>query len=79
MKRICLICGDEIISGSRKKFYCSQECNRAMNRRLSNRRTYGRKLNLHADFNIFKHIVEASENTEEFYELYEKYFGGDDD
>ena len=73
MKRICLFCGDEIISGSQRKYYCSYECNK----RMHNRRTLG--ISLEKDFDLFKHIVEASENAEEFYELYGRYFGGDDD
>ena len=77
MKDICLYCGGKILFRNvwqRERRYCSKSCAMKMKNR---RRDHGLTISEH--FEIFQHLVAVSNSPEEFYELYEKYFGGDDD
>ena len=64
MKNICLYCGD--YKSSTRKYYCSTACGVRMKNRMP--------CVIKPDFDIFKNLVAAAENYDEFKELYTKYF-----
>ena len=66
MKKICLNCGEKIISSTRKKF-CSTRCNDKFQHKL-------KPLSVKHDFETFQIIVAASDTPDEFQSLYKKYF-----
>ena len=67
MKNICLYCGN--YKSSTRKYYCSTACGEKLWRR--------NPCTVKKHFDIFKNLVAAAENYDEFKKLYKKYFRSD--
>lgn len=67
MKLFCYNCGAEIIPLSLRRKYCSNSCAQIYRSRIKQRTVSNY-------FPLFKNIVAASADANEFKQLYQKYF-----